>query len=103
MEANISDKFIRSQLQERRRSLSTAIEHSGRAERLVRLLQEVDSALERMTAGTYGLARLIRSVAQHKTSSPQDLIRACLDDVKAFRGKMPNLDDLTIMTIKRIA
>jgi sigma-B regulation protein RsbU (phosphoserine phosphatase) len=47
--------FLNSQLQERRRRLEKAIALAPRNAGLVSLLREVDSALERMDKGSYGL------------------------------------------------
>src|SRR5205807_5441335 len=54
MEA-IRDKYLYQQLVDRRERLGHALSHSANNRNLARLLQEVDAALERMDAGTYGI------------------------------------------------
>ncbi len=46
---------LRAQLIDRRQRLSTAVERQPGTEHLVNLLQQVDSALERMDLGAYGV------------------------------------------------
>jgi sigma-B regulation protein RsbU (phosphoserine phosphatase) len=79
MDAAIRDHYIRSQLRERRRSLATAIGQYGQAESLVRLLQEVDSALERMNAGGYGLCDVCHDGIESDRLLADPLLRTCLD------------------------
>ena len=47
--------FLQSQLEERKRRLEVAVASAPRNSELVGLLREVDSALDRMAEGTYGL------------------------------------------------
>ena len=49
----------------------------------------------------YGENRLVGFLAQQTQLPPEALIRACLDDLNAFRSGQPLLDDLTIMAIQR--
>jgi sigma-B regulation protein RsbU (phosphoserine phosphatase) len=49
----------------------------------------------------YGEQRLVEFLAQQSPLPPEALIRACLDDLNAFRSGQPLLDDLTIMAIQR--
>jgi len=49
----------------------------------------------------YGETRLVEFMAQQSQLPPEALIRACLDDLDAFRSGQPLLDDLTIMAIQR--
>jgi len=79
MEAAVRDNFIRSQLQERQRSLSAAIGQYGQTESLVRLLQQVDAALERMNAGGYGLCEVCHDSIESDRLLADPLIRNCLD------------------------
>lgn len=51
---------LRDQLQDRRRRLERAVADVGEASDLVRLLQEVDSALKRMDGGLYGRCEVCR-------------------------------------------
>ena len=49
----------------------------------------------------FGESRLVEFVAKRSHLWPEALIRACLDDLSAFRSGRPLLDDLTIMAIQR--
>jgi sigma-B regulation protein RsbU (phosphoserine phosphatase) len=49
----------------------------------------------------YGENRLVEFLVQQSHLPPDALIRACLDDLNAFRSRQPLLDDLTIMAIQR--
>ena len=79
MNAAVRDNFIRSQLQERQRSLSAAIGQYGQTESLVRLLQQVDAALERMNAGRYGLCEVCHDGIESDRLLADPLITLCLD------------------------
>ena len=79
MDAAVRDNYIRSQLQERQRSLSAAIGQYGQTESLVRLLQQVDAALERMNAGGYGLCEVCHDNIESDRLLADPLIRNCLD------------------------
>ena len=52
--ASISDGYFKTELETRRRRLTSAIETSPTAE-ITNLLAEVDSALERLAVGTFGI------------------------------------------------
>ncbi len=79
MDNAVKDRFIRSQLQERRRSLATALDQFGQPEHLVRLLQEVDAALERMNQGTYGLCERCHDSIETDRLLADPLLTTCLD------------------------
>jgi len=79
MDAAIRDTYIHSQLQERQRSLSAAIGQYGQTESLLRLLQQVDAALERMNAGSYGLCEVCHDGIESDRLLADPLIRNCLD------------------------
>lgn len=79
MEAAVRDNYIRSQLQERQRSLSAAIGQHGQTESLVGLLQQVDAALERMNGGSYGLCHVCHDSIESDRLLADPLIRNCLD------------------------
>jgi sigma-B regulation protein RsbU (phosphoserine phosphatase) len=49
----------------------------------------------------YGEARLVNLLTQRPESSPEQLIRACLDDLESFQSGQPLFDDLTILVIQR--
>jgi sigma-B regulation protein RsbU (phosphoserine phosphatase) len=73
------ETFLRGQLEQRRTRLESAVGQFGRAGQLVQLLQEVDSALERMDQGTYGLCEQCHESVEADRLMADPLIRFCLD------------------------
>jgi sigma-B regulation protein RsbU (phosphoserine phosphatase) len=73
------ETFLRGQLQQRRTRLESALDQFGRAGQLVQLLQEVDSALQRMDQGTYGLCEECHESVEADRLMADPLIRFCLD------------------------
>ena len=49
----------------------------------------------------YGENRLVEFLMWQSQLPPEALIRACLDDLNAFRSGQSLLDDLTVMAIQR--
>lgn len=50
----------------------------------------------------YGTDRLSKFVNEHYSLPPEELVSACLKDLKGFRAGAPKTDDLTIMAIRRL-
>jgi phosphoserine phosphatase RsbU/P len=80
----ITDPYLREQLEKRRAVLKTAISsvpavEAPRGARLVELLQEVDSAVERMDAGTYGICDTCHDTVEKERLIADPLVRLCLD------------------------
>ena len=50
----------------------------------------------------YGPEKLSTLLERHQTLSSQALIDACLQDVSTFRNGTPNVDDLTVMMLRRV-
>ena len=53
----------------------------------------------RSESDEYGVHRVM--VRQQAARTPAELIAACLDDLRAFAGAGPRLDDLTLLAIRR--
>jgi sigma-B regulation protein RsbU (phosphoserine phosphatase) len=51
--------------------------------------------------GEYGSERLLRLAGAYRSLAPQQLVEACLEDVRSFRSGAPRTDDLTVMAIRR--
>jgi len=49
----------------------------------------------------YGVDRVMTLVRQQAARPPAELIAACLDELRAFAGGGPRLDDLTLLAIRR--
>jgi sigma-B regulation protein RsbU (phosphoserine phosphatase) len=77
--ADVQESFLRGQLLERRQKLEAAIFSSRGSESLLQLLNEVDSALDRMKAGTYGICETCHDPIEKDRLITDPLIRYCLD------------------------
>jgi phosphoserine phosphatase RsbU/P len=83
--------FLHSQLEERKHRLETAITLNPGDANLEALLSEVDSALDRFDAGTYGLCETCHDTVERDRLLADPLIRYCLD----------HLTDLERVTLQR--
>lgn len=81
--ATIEGEFIRTQLQERQQKLKAAIAGSTETAPLVQLLQEVDSALERMEKGSYGICEACHETIEEERLIADPLVRYCLTHLTA--------------------
>jgi phosphoserine phosphatase RsbU/P len=77
--ATLEITFLQSQLQERRRRLEQAIALTPQSGGLAGLLREVDSALERMDQGRYGLCEECHEPVEQDRLMADPLVRYCLD------------------------
>ena len=77
--ATVEIAFLHNQLEDRRRRLEQAIALSPQNGGLVGLLREVDSALERMTKGTYGLCQECHETVEQDRLLADPLVCYCLD------------------------
>jgi phosphoserine phosphatase RsbU/P len=78
----VSDPYIREQLEKRRNELRTVISSSSRAvpsDAFVELLSEVDSALQRMEDGTYGICEACHESVEKDRLLADPLVKLCLD------------------------
>ncbi len=71
--------FLHNQLGERKRRLETVITLTPGDANLGALLREVDSALDRFAAGTYGLCETCHDTVERDRLMADPLIRYCLD------------------------
>ena len=69
--ATLEASFLQGQLEERKRRLEVAVASAPRNSGLAGLLREVDSALDRMAEGTYGLC-----LECHMTAVERDCLLA---------------------------
>jgi phosphoserine phosphatase RsbU/P len=78
----VSDVYIREQLEKRREELSAAVSSAGPAvpaAYLLNLLSDVDSALERLDDGTYGICSECHDAVEKDRLLADPLVRLCLD------------------------
>ena len=71
--------FLQSQLEERKHRLETVIAQTPGDSNLEALLHEVDAALDRFAAGTYGLCESCHDTVERDRLLADPLIRFCLD------------------------
>jgi phosphoserine phosphatase RsbU/P len=81
--AAIGSRFVREQLEVRRQQLHTAIHESDADPALAGLLREVDSALERVNQGTYGICETCHDTIEEERLLADPLTRFCLDHLSA--------------------
>lgn len=77
--ATLEVAFLHSQLEERKRRLETAIALAPQKAGLAGLLREVDSALERMAKGSYGLCQECHETIEEDRLLADPLVCYCLD------------------------
>jgi sigma-B regulation protein RsbU (phosphoserine phosphatase) len=72
------EEFLRARLRERRARLDEALARANDPARLEVLLNEIDSALERIDAGTYGVCEICRDSIESEYLTMDPLVRICL-------------------------
>jgi sigma-B regulation protein RsbU (phosphoserine phosphatase) len=77
--STVRDRDLRSWILDRRKRLETAIGEFEETEHLISLLQEVDSALERMDKGSYGLCEVCHEPIEKERLISDPLVQTCLD------------------------
>jgi len=77
--ATLEISFLQNQLEQRKRRLEAAIALAPQNSGLAGLLREVDSALERMDKGTYGLCETCHDSVEQDRLMADPLVRYCLD------------------------
>ncbi len=77
--ATLEVSFLHGQLQERKRRLEIAVASAPPTAGLACLLREVDSALDRMAEGTYGLCLECHDSVERDRLLADPLVRYCLD------------------------
>ena len=81
--SDITESFLRDQLLDRRRKLESTAKVVGLEGGIAELLSEVDAALARMEAGTYGLCEVCHDTVEKDRLLADPLIRLCLDHLNA--------------------
>lgn len=77
--ATLENAFLQNQLEERKRRLEDAIALAPLNVGFAGLLREVDSALERMAKGSYGLCEECHDPVEEDRLFADPLVRYCLD------------------------
>lgn len=76
---NVTQDFLREQLHDRRHRLEAVIPGSPDHAQLTQLLSDVDSALERIDNGTYGICEACHEPVEKDRLIADPLVRLCLD------------------------
>ena len=93
--ALVENTFLRTQLEERRKRLQVAVSEPAANATLANLLREVDSALERMDAGTYGICEKCHDPIEADRLMADPLVCLCLDHLTADQQRALE-DDLEL-------
>ena len=94
MEAEVLNDF-KTQLTERKSKLKATIDVQNESEHLLELLREVDLALERIEAGTYGICEICHAPIEEDRLLIDPLITVCLGDLNAKQQRALE-DDLEL-------
>lgn len=89
---NFELRKLRRQLGERRNRLNRAVESLNKPQHLVTLLQKVDSALERMDNGTYGICEVCHEPIEEERLLVNPLMSFCLDHLTKQEQKVLEQD-----------
>jgi phosphoserine phosphatase RsbU/P len=98
--ASISDAYFRAELETRRQRLAAAIENSPNVD-LASLLAEVDSALERVKVGTFGICETCHDTVEFDRLTADPLTRFCLDHLSEKERRALERDMETAASIQR--
>ena len=85
----IVDPYIREQLEKRRDEIKILLSSIPASEPeiatapFVELLEEVDSAVQRMDAGTYGICEVCHDTVEKERLIADPLVRLCLDHLSS--------------------
>ena len=94
MEAAVLSDF-KTQLTERKSKLEATIAIQNEPKHLLNLLHEVDLALERIEAGTYGICEICHAPIEEDRLLVDPLITVCLGDLNAKQQRALE-DDLEL-------
>jgi sigma-B regulation protein RsbU (phosphoserine phosphatase) len=88
----ILENNFRGQLLDRRKRLEDAVKTKSSNEYLLNLLKEVNSALERIDKGTYGICEVCHDPIEEDRLFVDPLIRVCLGDLDHHQKKSLEMD-----------
>jgi phosphoserine phosphatase RsbU/P len=89
---NQMELIVRGQLMDRRQKLETALVKFSESGRLRQLLQDVDAALDRLGAGSYGLCEVCHDPVEADRLIADPLARFCLDHLSPHEQRMLERD-----------
>lgn len=83
----MNNAAVRAQLLDRRFRVHSAISEAHEYARLADLLKEIDAALERLDAGTYGICEVCRGTIEADYLRLDPLVRVCFEDLNVDQRK----------------
>ena len=81
--ASVSDSYLREQLEIRKARLRSSINGAAQTQAIAKLLREVDSALDRMSKGTYGICEACNDTIEKDRLLADPLVQFCVDHLTA--------------------
>ncbi|MBZ5562231.1 MAG: SpoIIE family protein phosphatase [Acidobacteriia bacterium] len=90
--ADLTETYLRDQLTTRRQKLELAVVNGKEAAGLRQLLDDVDAALQRMDAGSYGLCESCHESIEKDRLLADPLVRYCLDHLTAAEQRALEAD-----------
>ncbi len=81
--ASVSDSYLREQLEIRQSRLKASANGALQTESIAKLLREVDSALDRMAKGTYGICEACHDSIEKDRLLADPLMQYCIDHLTA--------------------
>ncbi len=88
----VEQAWYQEQLTERRRRLSEFAEAPAKADEFQSLLQQVDAALERLAAGTFGICRTCHDSIEADRLRADPLLEYCIDHLNAGERRLLQQD-----------
>lgn len=79
----VSETYLRAQLEKRRVELETCCKETASQAPFIELLHEVDSAIERIDEGTYGICVECHEPVEQERLLADPLVRLCLDHLSS--------------------
>ena len=101
METGIENRYLRTQLEERRHKLEAAMVASSGDASLAELVHQVDTALDQMERGTYGLCEECHEPVEQDRLLANPLERYCLDHLTAPQRRALENDLVLASRIQR--
>jgi phosphoserine phosphatase RsbU/P len=81
--STVSETYLRAQLEKRRSELQTVCEEVPSQAPYIELLHEVDSAIERIDEGTFGICEACHEPVEQDRLLADPLVRVCLDHLSS--------------------
>jgi phosphoserine phosphatase RsbU/P len=99
--STIFSNIMRDQLLDRQQKLATALTRTEENPQLKRLLHEVDTALEKIEAGTFGICEVCHDPVEADRLMADPLVRFCLDHLSPLEQVALERDLETAAQIQR--